>query len=72
MAPTSRESEPTRRVEVGSVEDRALIRAYVTELQTRTKAYTLPVRDARRAVDDALGGTRLTDLLHSSRNEDAM
>jgi hypothetical protein len=44
------------------------VRDYISQLR-RQHAYSSSAQDARKAVDRALGGDRLTDLLYESRRE---
>jgi len=60
--------ERARRASVtGDGDDR--LGAYITKLKADYGSYALPVRDARRIVDESLGECSLTDLLYISRED---
>ena len=47
-----------------------VIRDYVEQLRKRTDAYSMPLSEARAAVDSALGESRLTDALYKMRRDE--
>ena len=45
------------------------IHAYVLSLKQGNERYQLPLREGRKAIDEAMGTATLTGVLYESRNE---